>query len=338
MKLAGLIGVRPGVQTNRFGADDPIYGGLPTRVWATPRLLTAASANGVIADTLATDWTIHPEVERTRIDVKRSELITVHGLERGTARAALPRGQGTEAEEMRARIAALNAHVRTVKITGCLPPAFRRVFRADLRLGGRFYAVGGANYQNLPREDRALLRIAGEQTAEVDLHAAFLTLLLGLSGVSALPAEDLYAAVGLPRAATKAWMVQTFATGKPAARWSRDTAPDVVALCAKATTVRDAALRAYPVLADLRRIIPPDLLRRLPEERHGWAVGQYLANLESRLMDSALRYVQARCVVGLPLHDSIIVPQSAAVVAENALRGACWAVAHVDPRVKGSAR
>lgn len=337
MERAGLIGVRKGVQTNKIGGDDPIYGGLPTRVWATPRLLDLAAGCGVTAATLASDWTVNPKVERVSIRVTRADLVDVRGLGRGAGRMAVRRDQAAEAEAMRDRLTALNAHVRSVPISGCLPPAFRRVFREDLRLGGRFYAVGGANYQNLPREDRAVLRIGGEAVVEVDLHAAFLTLLLGLGGTQELPADDLYAAVGLPREVTKAWMVQTFATGTPAGRWSRSTPPDVTALNVKATTVRDAALRTYPALRDLRQIVPTDLRSRLPEDKHGWAVGQFLTSLESQVMDSALRYVEVMGVVGLPMHDSIIVPEKAAPVAAEALRGACWAVAHVTPRVKVSA-
>ena len=132
-------------------------------------------------------------------------------------------------------------------------------------------------------------------------------------------------------------MVQTFATGRVASRWSRDTPADVTALRVNATAVRDAALRAYPALVNLRTIVPADLKRPLPEDRHGWAVGQYLTNLESRVMDSALGYVEARGAVGLPMHDSIIVPEAAASIAANALQGACWAVAHVEPRVRVSA-
>jgi hypothetical protein len=337
MTNAGLVSVRKGVRTTLFGGDDPIYGGLPTRVWATSKLLSMASECGVTAHTLDTDWIIHPEVQRALINVKRADLIVMRGLGRGAGHVPIPRSQASEAEKMRDKLAALNAHVRTVEITGCLPPAYRRVFRADLRLGGRFYAVGGSNYQNLAREDRALIRIGGEPVVEVDLHAAFLTLLLGLSGVRKLPADDLYGAVGLPRAVTKAWTVQTFATGTLASRWSRQTPAEVTALGIKASEVRKAALQTYPALGELTRIVPSDLLRRLPEDRLGWAVGQYLTNLESRVMDAALPYIAQWSIVGLPMHDSIIVPASAAWAARNALEGACWAVAHVEPRVKVSA-
>ena len=336
MKSAGLIGVRKGVQTNQFGPDAPIYGGLPTRVWATPKLLAMVAESGITADTLATDWAIHPAVECMHIGLEREDLVVVRGLARGALNVPLPRGQADEAEKMRDKLAALNAHVRTAEITGSMPPVFRRVFRADLRLGGRFYAVGGSNYQNLTREDRTHIRIGGEAVVEVDLHAAFLTLLLGLYGDQELPADDLYAAVSLPRAVTKAWMVQTFATGKLAGRWSRETPAEVTAFGIKASEVRAAALRTYPALGELSSVVPADLLHKLPEDRHGWAVGQFLTNLESRVMDAALPYVEACGAVGLPMHDSIIVAQSAAKVAVNALRGACWAVAHVEPRVKVS--
>jgi hypothetical protein len=65
-------------------------------------------------------------------------------------------------------------------------------------------------------------------------------------------------------------------------------------------------------------------------------VGQYLTYLESDVMDRALPYLEAMRAVGLPMHDSIIVPESAAKTATRALMGACWPVAHVEPRVKVS--
>jgi hypothetical protein len=310
MGRAGLIGVRKGVQTSLVG--DVVFRGLPTRVWAMPSLIRLAECHGITAETLQEDWAINPAVERKRISVKAADLIAVHGLQRGAGRVPVRQDQAAEAAAMRERVAALNDRVRSVEITGCLPPAFRRVFRADLRLGGRFYAVGGSNFQSQPKADRAMIRIGGETVAEVDLHAALLTLLLGLAGVQKLPVVDLYAAVGLPRAAVKAWMVQTFATGRPATRWGRDTPAEVAALDIKATAVRDAAVRTYPAVGRLTQFVPAELLRRLPEERHGWAVGQFLTNLESRVMDSALGYLEHREVVGLPMHDSLIVPASRA--------------------------
>jgi hypothetical protein len=211
------------------------------------------------------------------------------------------------------------------------------ISNSDLRLGGRLYAVGGQNFQNLPREDRRLIRVGGARVVEVDIHGTFLTLLLGLCGMRELPTGDLYDAVGLPRAVTKVWMVRTFATGKPAGRWGHDTPPEVQAFNVKPSEVRVAALRTYPPLANLDAILPADSQSRLPQERHGWAVGQFLTNLESRVMDSALGYVEARGVVGLPMHDAIIVPENGARDAANGLRDDCWAVAHIEPRVRVSA-
>jgi hypothetical protein len=334
MARVDLVGVRTGVQTSAFG--DEIFRGLPTRVWAKPGLLELAAALGVTAETLNADWTVNPAVERKPIVVKPDDLVVVRSLERGGARLPVPAAQADEADWMRGHLAALNEHVRTVLITGCLPPAFRRVFRADLRLGGRFYAVGGSNYQNLPKEDRRLIRIGGEPVVEVDLHAAFLTILLGRSGVEKLPADDLYDAVGLPRAATKAWMVQTFATGRPLAGWSVATPAEVKALGVSAAAVRSAALRAYPALADLPVILPAELRRSLPADRHGWAVGQYLTNLESRVMTVVLESCSRRGVVGLPMHDAIIVPASCAGTAADSLRKACRVVARIEPIVKVS--
>lgn len=334
MQQAGLVGVREGVRTALMGGDDPIFGGLPTRVWPTSALLKLAEHHGVSLETLLTDWKTNPEVERRSVKVAEADLVTVRALGREAPRLPVRPEQAVEAEAIRADVAALNASVAKVAVTGCPQPAFRRVFRLDLRLGGRFYAVGGSNFQTMPKADRALIHIGGEPVVEVDLHAAFLTLLLGVSGHDALPAKDLYAAVGLPRDAVKAWMVQTFATGVPAARWSREAGRTAPAANVKATAVRDAALAAYPPLADLERAIPADLLSLLPENRRGWAVGQYLTGLEARVMAGTLCALRSRGLVGLPMHDAVVVPARAAEAAADALREACWSVAKIEPRVK----
>ena len=169
-----------------------------------------------------------------------------------------------------------------------------------------------------------------------DPRAAYLTILLGRMGVEKLPADDLYDAVGLPRAATKAWMLQTFATGRPLAGWSVATPAEVKALGISAAAVRAAALRTYPALADLPAILPAELHRSLPPDRHGWAVGQCLTNLESRVMTVVLESVSRSGVVGLPMHDAIIVPASCTATAVDSLRMACWAVARIEPVVKVS--
>ena len=333
---ADLIGQTQSVLTNQLAEDDPTVPGLATMIWPTSNLIELAERVGVTGATIAADWATNPRAERRTVPVARDDLVTAYSLSCDKQKRRSLVGQPAEAEAIKFGVAQLNDQVRLVPITGCPAPAFRRIFWGNLQLGGRFYAVGGSNYQNMLREDRALIRIGGEAVVEVHVHAAFLTLLLGLFGVRRLPAEDLYVAVGLPRAATKAWMLQTFATGNPATRWGRGTPNEVARLGIEAFEVCEAALRTYPAISNLRQIVLTEPLRRLPDDRHTWAVGQHLVNLESRVMDRTLFYVRARGAVGLPMRDSIIVPASASALAAEGLRRACWEVAQIEPRVKVS--
>jgi hypothetical protein len=334
LQRAGLVGVTLGVKQVIGEVGDPFgYLGLPTKLWATQQLRDLAAAHGVTADTIKADWKVSPEVERKRIHVGRNDVVTCLGLGKGAGRIPIPDSQRAEAERMRDDLEALNREIQSVEISGCLAPALRRVFRLDLRLGGRFYAVGASSYQNKPRNERPEMRINGEPVVEVDIHASALTMLLGLIGTSVLPYDDLYGAVeGFPREVVKAWMVQTFGTGKLTRQWGRGAPSEAGEF--RPTEVREAVVRTYPALASLRSILPEDLVRKLPNDKVDWAVGQFLTNIESRVMNGALGYLRAVGVVGLPLHDAIIVPESGVEAACRGLQGASNVFAGIIPKLK----
>ena len=234
---------------------------------------------------------------------------------------------------MRERVAELNQAVQRADIRGCLAPAFRRIFRHDLRLGGRLYAVGAANVQLMSEGERRAITINGEPVVEVDVHGSQLTVFLGLTGFTILPEGDLYTLGGLPREAVKAWVVQTFATGSPIVRWADGTSE--VARAVRPGDVRGAIILAYPQFTEpLLDIVPPKLLARLPEEKHGWAVGQYLTFRESQAIVGAIGYVLGRGYPALPVHDSLIVPESAEAFAREDLTGAFKVLVGVEPRLK----
>ena len=120
---------------------------------------------------------------------------------------------------MREDVAALNESAAHAEIRGCRAPAFRRSFRHNLRLGGRFYAIGVGNFQQMPEEERERITINGEAVCEVDIHACNLSIFLALTGTQELPEGDLYEGLKLPdgtpipREAVKNWVVQTSAAG-----------------------------------------------------------------------------------------------------------------------------
>jgi hypothetical protein len=314
------------------------FGGQPTKLWPSSRLRELALRHGVTAETVRDDWPISRKAETTRINVAPDRLVVCKVLDSDELVHFTPE-QAAEAETMRKDVAALNASVAGADVRHCRAPAFSRVFRHDLRLGGRCYAVGGGDtFQQMSEGERARITIGGKPVVEVDITAANLTIFLALTGTRQLPGGDLYGRVALPdgsplpRAAVKQWMIQSFGRGCLMSRWSRDTPKAATAV--KAAIIRDAALRAYPALRNLTAILPADLVASLPPDKLQWAVGQLLTNWEARIIAGALDYVRAYGVVGLPMHDALIVPQSSASRAREGIEGALFAFLKVLPILK----
>ncbi len=338
MAGAGLVGVRAGlrvlasVQWEEGGDTD--YSGAPAVLWPTGALLEMAATKGVTAETVGVDWRISPAAE-TRApaiavdDLVRCVVAATVPVARGGARSARPRkrmipailtpAQTEEKDAIRARVAALNARVAAVDIRGCRAPAFRRNFRPSLQLGGRLYSVGTGHYQAMSKADRADITINGEPVVEIDIHAAHLSIFLALTGTTKLPKGDLYTRVGLPRDVVKAWCVQTFGAGKHLSQWARNTA-DVVR-ATPIVVVKEAVLSTYPALRSLGTVVPASVLADLPEGA-GPVAGQYLVYRESGIIEGAMDYLVAHGVVGLPVHDSIIVAKGAEWLAREGLDGA----------------
>jgi hypothetical protein len=343
---AGLVALRKG--TRGIGVElDPgdwwysrAFGGQPSKVWPTETLLELAAQHGVTPNAVASDWPVSRKAETKRINVAPDRLVTCLTFRDDTP-VQLPPEQCAQAEAMQRDVALLNAIVAQVEIRGCRAPAFRRAFRHDLRLGGRYYAVGNGSFQGMPEEERARITINGEPTVEVDIHACNLSIFLALTGTRELPAGDLYEFVKLPdgtpnaRDAVKEWFVETFGNGRLVAHWARSTPEQIKSI--RPSVIRAAALRAYPTLANLTAIIPPDLaaeLAALPAEERGKAVGLYLTHWEARVIEGALGYLRACEVIGLPMHDALIVPARAAKQAREAISGAFGAYLKVAPRFK----
>jgi hypothetical protein len=312
-------------------------GGQPTKLWPSRKLLDLAQRHGVTAETARDDWPISRRAETKRIDVPADRLVVCKVIDTDELVRLAPE-QTAEVETMRTDVAALNASVAAADIRHCRFPAFRRVFRHDLRLGGRCYAVGGGDtFQQMSEGERARITIGGKPVVEVDITAANLTIFLALTGTRKLPDGDLYGRVALPdgsplpRAAVKQWMIQSFGRGRLMSRWSRDTPKAATAV--RAAVIRDAALRAYPALRNLTAILPADLVASLPPDKLQWAVGQLLTNWEARVIAGALGYIHDYGVVGLPMHDALIVPWEALSLAREGIRGAFRAFLDIDPNL-----
>jgi hypothetical protein len=181
-----------------------------------------------------------------------------------------------------------------------------RVFEGDEV--GRLY-VRPAGFQELPPEHRLGVRIGGEPVAEVDVKASHLTLALGLLGEMIPP--DPYAFPGLPREAVKKWAVARLSTGKAPSRWPQDTPASIRAVRAGAVT--KAVYSRWPALESLEG---------------NWRRWQAL---EAKAL---LRAMELLSVPALPVYDALVVPQSAAEEARQAICEGYEGVARVSQRVE----
>ncbi len=332
MRKAGLVTIQRGI---RFPSKSRGYDGAPAVLQALQALFDLAEGCGATEGTSAQDWPIVDAVYAQPPRLTKEGLVICRRLgadDPGPAK--LPPDQVEKLEALREYVAKLNDAVEKAKIRGCLPPVFRRIFKHDLRLGGRLYSIGHHSMQSLSSAERGIITINGAAVAELDIHASHLSMFLALTGTKELPESDLYAVGGLPREVVKAWLVQTFANGRPARRWARKTAETVREVqCSAAQAAVETAYPAFRQPLDV--ILPPDLRDRVPRDALGWAVGQYLAFRESEVIQAAIgRILEMTGHVALPVHDSLIVPASIAAFATDCLKTAFDWQAEVYPKIK----
>ncbi|QDH16255.1 hypothetical protein [Swingsia samuiensis] len=213
----------------------------------------------------------------------------------------------------------LNGMASQLTITGCSPPVLQMQFGPSISFSGRIYALGGNDtYQNLPEAERQHITINGEKVVEVDINASSLSVFLGMMKVQdedkglGKPQDDPYqkgVLAGFRRDAVKHWFTSSLQGGRLKTRWSANTPQEV--RTERCMAIYDAALTTYPALERLHEILPERERNSLPSEEYlPWAIGQYIACVESSIIKFALDQIMAQGGVALPLHDALLVPHS----------------------------
>lgn len=195
-------------------------------------------------------------------------------------------------------------------------------------MGGRLYSQHfSESYQVMSAEKRLEMTINGEPVAEIDIRASYLTIFLSLRGIQ-LPEGDPYELPGLGtehRSAVKAWMVATFGNSKPIVRWPprmSQKSPELKKY--RVSTITKAALTKYPALETWGQ--------PLSHGTYGWAG---LMWFESNVMISTmLELKREHQVPSLSVHDSLIVPVSAAETAHKVLEENFRSQREVRPLLK----
>ena len=224
-----------------------------------------------------------------------------------------------ETLSLRAELESINAALAgaEVRLGGMrmAAPFLVRKFRATRKEGphvfkrhGRLY---GGFWQSLPRLQRHLLTLGGEPVADLDFSSMFVRLAFIRQGVVP-PSGDLYRVPGLEahRAEVKELTVSLFfrRAGAEATRLPKGMAgrlPNGWTM----TRFKEAVGALHPALIPL----------------FDTDVGFDLMFMESRLLVAVLLVLSERGIVALPMHDGIMVKQSArleamAVMGETSVR------------------
>jgi hypothetical protein len=179
--------------------------------------------------------------------------------------------------------------------------------------GGRLYSMGDS-YQNRKAAHRSRMRLNGEPVVEIDIRASHLTILHARLGEPFDPsAQDPYWHPDIPRHVMKGWMVMTLGHDKFHRAWSSDMTRDYRAKTGgrlgkdhPIRLVREKALESIPILYGWQSCP----LR--------WGDLQYIESCA--VVDTVHQLAIENSIPALPVHDSIIVPDSKKAIAASVLR------------------
>ena len=204
---------------------------------------------------------------------------------------------------------------------------YKRSFNKNLYSYGRFH---GPYWQTLPKKTRALIKINGEKTIELDFEAMFLHMLYSKRGLNLfdfLPkSEDPYD-VGFNRKIIKAAF--TACVNK---NCDRENINHVVSKSAKKILKND-----FKKGINYRQKLDELALKHQPVGDMFYKnVGDELCFMESRIADLVISYLTKKKIPVLSIHDSFIVPISKVDELYNSMLRAFKTLRYTSiPNIKG---
>jgi hypothetical protein len=303
-----------------------------SRFRATPKLVHAACAQGITAESLGDHFSFAPEPPKER------PLLVLKASAKG-AGARKVDGQPMEIVEtpetirLASEVRAINEFLGRVAITGLAFHGLHRAFAMGDVLnyrwdkGGRLYAYGDA-YQTAKKAARLAMTLNGEPVVEIDIKASHLTILHALLGAPLDIGEDAYDGLGVDREVAKTWLTATLGKGAPVKRWPKTASEEY-----RKRTGRNLSgdHRADFVGASVMARFP--LLFKLKDTGISWAD---LTFRESEAVVGAVLELAREGVPALPVHDSLIVPATREHMASAILISNFERVVGVQPRLKAN--
>lgn len=243
--------------------------------------------------------------------------VMVSGKKEKWADAEIPGKHEAAAARLGKFVRTYNAALKDVVVAyGSMPidPYLHRVFNGSMSLGGRFY---GSAHQTMKKQYRQRITIDGEPTVELDYSALHPSLLLWRTGgaLSADPYTEIAGKAGITRELVKALLLRLInsenvsdfcrvvtSSGNESKKAEAEAGradewfiPDVPTGYKGADFV-EAVEAAFPTLTG----------------SFGGTIGLELQWIDSKLMADLLAECLSAGIVALPVHDSVIVPQSRA--------------------------
>ena len=276
--------------------------GLATRFRATLKLIKRATLAGLEVNQYKRHFKIKPKLQQVLVKASSQR----YRRQKFSGRTIkYERTEHTKA--LKRQVGAVNSFLMGQSYYGFEFYGLRRIFnegdRPDFNwnMGGRLYAASQYNYQTLKKAERLKLKINGEAVAEVDINASFLRILHSLRDFSLPDGEDIYQIDRLDRSIVKAWITSTLGFMKFHRGW-----PELALETMSKTGLARKDIPSYPS-------ITPLILERFPVLKDWGTCGIRWSNLmfeESEAVIETMVALQNESIPSLPVHDSIIVPQS----------------------------
>lgn len=230
--------------------------------------------------------------------------------------------------ESTTKINALNAYW-SKQFTSANHYAFHRIFNMgddpsfDYDKGGRIYSLPMGStknpntYQNMSQQDRSLITINGERTVEVDVKCSHPNVLAALLSTHIPAGFDIYGSKLVPRAIMKLFVTQLLGSNRLPNSWSAGASKNynkrireegdnrTLSEAYRFKLVRSEALRNFPPLADWDSI------------SYRWGDLQFVES--EAILDAVYILATKFDVPALPVHDSLIVPESMVETAKEVL-------------------
>lgn len=195
--------------------------------------------------------------------------------------------------------------------------------------GGRLYSYpqDATCYQHLSEQKRLEMRIDGEGVVEIDISSSYLSIFYAWCDQQLDTDTDAYRDIlgptELDRQVAKFWINASFGNGQLLTRWTKELKQDFLERLAKKGMSPDAFdPKAYPMSVIKKRVLRRHpLLQRWGGEIRGRVRGWGdLMFMESEIVIGTMQELMSRGIPSMPVHDSLIVPESREAVAVDVLK------------------